>query len=169
MSKLIFSCGKESKLVQVNDDSTFQIDEKKYYFELLDANKDFFLINLNNKIFEVFVQRNGLNNYFIDNNGLKFNIELTTYLEHRAKEISMHSDEYKRESEIKAPMPGLILKVNKSKGEKVQKGESVLILEAMKMENDLKAGENGIVKDIFVNEGVTVEKGVRLFSIVKHE
>ncbi|NWF49169.1 MAG: hypothetical protein HXY49_01360 [Ignavibacteriaceae bacterium] len=81
----------------------------------------------------------------------------------------MDSDEYKHEIEIKAPMPGLILKVNKSKGEKVKKGESVLILEAMKMENDLKAGENGIVKDIFVNEGVTVEKGVTLFSIVKHD
>jgi biotin carboxyl carrier protein len=44
-------------------------------------------------------------------------------------------------------------------------GESVIILEAMKMENDLKALASGIIDNIFVNEGSAVEKGFKLFSI----
>ena len=62
-------------------------------------------------------------------------------------------------------MPGLILKIRKKVGEKVEQGESVIILEAMKMENDLKAPASGIIDNILVSEGSAVEKGVVLFSI----
>ena len=62
-------------------------------------------------------------------------------------------------------MPGLILKVRKKTGESVEQGESVMILEAMKMENDLKAPNSGIISNIEVNEGSAVEKGAILFSI----
>jgi pyruvate carboxylase subunit B len=62
-------------------------------------------------------------------------------------------------------MPGLILKIRKNVGDKVEQGESVIILEAMKMENDLKAPASGQIKKIFVTEGSAVEKGSALFSI----
>jgi pyruvate carboxylase subunit B len=62
-------------------------------------------------------------------------------------------------------MPGLILKIRKSVGEKVEQGESVIILEAMKMENDLKAPASGYIENIFVTEGSAVEKGTTLLSI----
>jgi biotin carboxyl carrier protein len=67
--------------------------------------------------------------------------------------------------DVKAPMPGLILKIRKKAGETVEQGESLIILEAMKMENDLKAPASGIIKSILVSEGSAVEKGVVLFSI----
>jgi biotin carboxyl carrier protein len=67
--------------------------------------------------------------------------------------------------EVKAPMPGLILKVRKKVGDHVELGESVIILEAMKMENDLKAHASGIIENIYVTEGSAVEKGCTLFSI----
>ena len=66
---------------------------------------------------------------------------------------------------VKAPMPGLILKIKKNVGEKVEQGESVIILEAMKMENDLKAPTSGIIEEVFVKEGSAVEKGFNLFTI----
>ncbi|MBE0570913.1 MAG: hypothetical protein IH618_05145 [Ignavibacteriaceae bacterium] len=66
---------------------------------------------------------------------------------------------------VKAPMPGLILRIKKNVGEKVEQGESVIILEAMKMENDLKAPASGIIESIFVTEGSAVEKGFNLFTI----
>ncbi len=60
---------------------------------------------------------------------------------------------------IKAPMPGLIVGISVQPGDTVSKGDSVLVLEAMKMENLIKAPGDGIVKAIKVTKGDRVEKG----------
>lgn len=58
---------------------------------------------------------------------------------------------------IIAVMPGLIIKVNKAVGDKVQADEVVVVLEAMKMQNELRAKKAGVVKEVTVKEGETVE------------
>ncbi|PSL48680.1 biotin carboxyl carrier protein [Chitinophaga niastensis] len=65
----------------------------------------------------------------------------------------------KKINDIKAPMPGLVLKVLVTPGQAIRKGDPVLILEAMKMENVFKAGSDAIVKEIKVTERTAVEKG----------
>ena len=60
--------------------------------------------------------------------------------------------------EIKAPMPGLILDLKVKPGDEVKKGEAVLILEAMKMENILKSPGDGVVKAVKVSLNQSVEK-----------
>ena len=60
---------------------------------------------------------------------------------------------------IVAPMPGLVVKVEVSEGDEVLPGQGVVIVEAMKMENELKAQAGGTVKRIHVVSGDTVEKG----------
>ncbi|RYF78375.1 MAG: biotin/lipoyl-binding protein, partial [Cytophagaceae bacterium] len=60
---------------------------------------------------------------------------------------------------IKAPMPGLIVGISLEVGSVVSKGDTVLILEAMKMENSIKAPGDGTVKAIKVQKGDRVEKG----------
>jgi len=62
-------------------------------------------------------------------------------------------------SEIKAPMPGMVLKVFVSEGVSVKKGDNLFILEAMKMENIIKAPAEVIVKTIKIKPGDKVEKG----------
>ncbi len=62
-------------------------------------------------------------------------------------------------NDLKAPMPGLIVGINVQPGDSVAKGDSVLILEAMKMENVLKAPGDAIIKTIRVHKGDRVEKG----------
>jgi biotin carboxyl carrier protein len=62
-------------------------------------------------------------------------------------------------NELKAPMPGLIVGISVQPGDAISKGDSLLILEAMKMENNLKAPGEGIVKTIRVAKGDRVEKG----------
>lgn len=57
---------------------------------------------------------------------------------------------------IKAPMPGAILDVRISKGQNIKKGDVMFILEAMKMENEIMAGEDGIVAEVVVSKGTTV-------------
>ncbi|MFN0275185.1 MAG: acetyl-CoA carboxylase biotin carboxyl carrier protein subunit [Chitinophagales bacterium] len=60
--------------------------------------------------------------------------------------------------ELKAPMPGLVIDVKVTVGSEVKKGDAVLVLEAMKMENVLKASGDGKVKSIEVQKGKSVEK-----------
>lgn len=68
-------------------------------------------------------------------------------------------------SKVTSPMPGSILKVNVAKGDAVKKGQSLLILEAMKMENDIKAPADGKVIDIKVIKGDCVTLGQTLVEI----
>jgi biotin carboxyl carrier protein len=65
---------------------------------------------------------------------------------------------------MNAPMPGRVLKIFVQKGDEVQPGDNILSLEAMKMENILKAEGMGIVSEINVSEGNVVEKGSVLIS-----
>ncbi|MNR65826.1 2-oxoglutarate carboxylase large subunit [compost metagenome] len=60
--------------------------------------------------------------------------------------------------EIKAPMPGLVLNVMVQEGQEVGKGDNLLVLEAMKMENIIKSPDSGIVKKILITKGDKVEK-----------
>jgi glutaconyl-CoA decarboxylase len=66
---------------------------------------------------------------------------------------------------VNAPMPGTILKVNKAVGDKVEAGEAVVVLEAMKMENDITSNKAGVLKSIAVNKGDTVAAGQFLFEV----
>ena len=66
---------------------------------------------------------------------------------------------------VKAPMPGMILKVLVAPGQQINKGDALVILEAMKMENILKAGGTATVKAIKVSERTAVEKGAVLIEL----
>ena len=60
---------------------------------------------------------------------------------------------------VKAPMPGLVVKLLVEVGSEVQKGDSLIVVEAMKMENEVKAPQSGKVTDIKVSEKQPVERG----------
>jgi len=64
-----------------------------------------------------------------------------------------------------APMPGLIVKVTVAVGDSVQAGQGVVVMEAMKMENELRASDSGTVKSINVAPGKAVEKGTVLVEL----
>jgi biotin carboxyl carrier protein len=66
---------------------------------------------------------------------------------------------------VKAVMPGIVREVMVAPGESVAKGQPLLILEAMKMQNEVRALEPGTVRAVFVAKGGTVEKGARLVEI----
>lgn len=68
-------------------------------------------------------------------------------------------------STICAPMPGTILKINVQNGQKVKKGDVLMILEAMKMENEIMAPNDGTVAGVAVAQGASVESGAVLCSL----
>ena len=70
-----------------------------------------------------------------------------------------------RRAEIRAPMPALVVKLEVKQGDEVTAGQGLLILEAMKMENELKASHPGRIREIHVAEGAAVEKGQLLILL----
>lgn len=66
---------------------------------------------------------------------------------------------------VKSPMPGTIISVNVKAGQTVKKGDVLVILEAMKMENEIKAAKDGKVVSVAVNKGESVDTGAVLVTM----
>ena len=66
---------------------------------------------------------------------------------------------------VKAPMPGNIIKVNVKAGDSVKRGDVLVVLEAMKMENDVCAPEDGVVASVEITQGATVETDAVLVTL----
>ncbi len=66
---------------------------------------------------------------------------------------------------ITAPMPGTILKVNAAKGDSVKAGQVLVVLEAMKMENEILAPKDGVVSQVVTTKGSTVDTGAPLLFL----
>jgi len=68
-------------------------------------------------------------------------------------------DDSVKQLNVMAPMPGLILRINCKPGDEVAKDQPLMVMEAMKMENDIKSPVSGKIKSIPVDDGASVEKG----------
>jgi len=91
-------------------------------------------------------------------NGNDYAIEVRDKYDLLLQQLGMGNLTSSKVNEIKAPMPGLVLNINVKEGQEVKKGDVVLILEAMKMENVLKSPGEGKVRSIKVKKGDAVEK-----------
>ncbi|MEJ7693137.1 acetyl-CoA carboxylase biotin carboxyl carrier protein subunit [Daejeonella sp.] len=87
-----------------------------------------------------------------------YTMSLTDQFDELLHRLGMDNLSTLKVSELKAPMPGLVLKVLVKEGEEVKKGANLLILEAMKMENIIKSPADVIVKSIKINPSDKVEK-----------
>lgn len=80
------------------------------------------------------------------------------------KELGMSNMATKVVKDVKAPMPGLVISIEVEKGQAVKAGDTILILEAMKMENVLKSPIDGIIKSIKAEKATTVDKNAVLIE-----
>jgi biotin carboxyl carrier protein len=166
MSEFVISVNSSKFYLKIIDENEVNLNGEKIKYELNQVSEYSYLLKLNNKIFELTSEKVNSDLFKILVEGYHFDITVRTALQEKAfKLLENSSSHHSHHTDIKAPMPGLILKIRKGVGEKVEQGESVIILEAMKMENDLKSPTSGIIDKIFVTEGSPVEKGVTLFSI----
>ncbi|MCX7908790.1 MAG: acetyl-CoA carboxylase biotin carboxyl carrier protein subunit [Ignavibacteria bacterium] len=144
------------------------VDNELYIFEQLKTlSPGVYSAKINNRVvtFEVRKKENGLTQISID--GYTFDTEvldekLLLLRSFAAKE----EGEQKGQVKVRAPMPGLVVKVLVGEGAQVKKGDKVVIIEAMKMENALASPISGFVQKVFVQEGQTVEKDATLVEIV---
>lgn len=91
-------------------------------------------------------------------NGTLYNVAIEDQYDLLLKQLGLDNIKSSKIQEIRAPMPGLVLNVMVQEGQEVNKGDNLLVLEAMKMENIIKSPSSGVVKKVLVNKGLKVEK-----------
>lgn len=97
-------------------------------------------------------------------NSAKFDLQLKDKYDELLHNLGLDNLASKKVNDIKAPMPGMVLKILVNEGAEVKKGDALLVLEAMKMENILKSPSDGVVKKIAAIQGVAVEKNQLLIQ-----
>jgi biotin carboxyl carrier protein len=130
----------------------------------LDKNKFHVIINNSSYNIELLAKDENAKNQIILVNGQKQNVEIKDKYDDLLKQLGMDKLMGNKANLLKAPMPGLVLKVLVTEGQSVKKGDGLLILEAMKMENIIKATSDGMVKKIHIEEKNIVDKNQKMIE-----
>jgi biotin carboxyl carrier protein len=158
------------------------IDNKEFEIEIVDQNHvrigerllqvDFesvsgqpvFSLILDGKSYETFVYQ-GEDDWQVLLHGRQYQVSVEDEREKRLKAAAGGGVAEGGEFHLKAPMPGLVVAVYVEEGQTVKKGQVILILESMKMQNELKAPKDGVMGRIRVKAGESVEQKQTLLSI----
>jgi biotin carboxyl carrier protein len=144
---------------------TFQLtDVDNITLNNIDVNNQIILDNNKSKLVSVKGVDHELKRYQIQIDGRIYQVQISDAVDQQILKMNLKSKKSNQLKELRAPMPGLVRQVNVKVGDQVDAGDSLFILEAMKMENLLKSPVNGTVSDIFVKPGESVEKNQILLS-----
>ena len=97
--------------------------------------------------------------------GFRFDVEALDERTRAIRELSAATAKPTGPAPLVAPMPGMIVRVNVREGEQVPGGQGLVVMEAMKMENELRAATAATVKRVLVGPGTAVEKGALLLEM----
>ena len=152
--------------IEKNVDVTF-VDGEEVIYNLRQLKPGTYHLLLNQKSFTVEVAESNTANkkHLLRINGKKFDVQLRDRFDDLLHELGMDAMTNQKIADLKAPMPGLVVEIPVTEGQEVKKGETLLILEAMKMENTLKATADVIVKKIMVEKGQAVDKNALLIHL----
>lgn len=166
MNEFIVKLLSKEKKINIIDNQLAEIDNTKVSYKITELNDSEYLIQIDNKIFEIKLLKRKDDDLtlLVNNKTVELNI-LTTLQDKAFKLLSESNIIGEKSTTIKSPMPGMVLKICKKLGDQISEGDTIMILEAMKMENEIKSHSHGLLAEIFVNEGIPIEKNVSLFSI----
>lgn len=137
---------------------TAEIDGRVYEIEASEPEPNVYLFKHANKIYQIFVSpREKPDAPFAVNLGSQ-HYEIKIFDTKRLRG-SGSGGQIEGSSEIKTAMPGKVVRVLAEAGAEIKQGEGVIIVEAMKMQNEMKSPKDGIVKEIRCAEGATVNAG----------
>ena len=138
------------------------IDGEEFEVDTTLLKKELYSVLIGSKSHLVNLKSEG-NNFTVDVNSESFEIEV---LDEAAKRLAQKTkSQAEGKQVIKTPMPGKIVKILVKEGDEVEPGMGMIIVEAMKMENELKSSSKGVVKEIVVEEGATVNGGDTLIVV----
>ncbi|MBB6237746.1 biotin carboxyl carrier protein [Pedobacter sp. AK013] len=155
--------------VKVNDQFLFEIENKDSAFLVNGEQVQLDLSTLGHRNTHVLYQNRSFNTELVEINkaeknckvkvnGNIYQINIEDQFDVLLKQLGLDNLTANKVSEIKAPMPGLVLKVLVEENAEIKKGDNLLVLEAMKMENILKSSTDGTIKKILIKQGDKVEK-----------
>ena len=132
------------------------VDGRKYELDVVMVEKGVYSILSNGHSYNVeLIEGKTGKEYIVNTFARSFVAEIidaeTKYLQNR-----LQGSEQKGENELSSPMPGKVVKIPVSVGEHVTAGQTLIVVEAMKMQSEFKASEDRVVKEILVKEGDTV-------------
>lgn len=124
------------------------------------------MVTIGDEVHRVVVRRGAQRgDYTLWVDGYRFDVEALDERTSAIRELSKLSAAASGPAPLVAPMPGLIVRVNAKAGDKVAQGQGLVVMEAMKMENELRAQAAGTVKSVNVTPGTAVEKGTVLIEM----
>ena len=155
--------------IKTANDKTWQVDIKKetiflngtpFNWDIQPISKNTFHIIKDNKSYtaELVEADYQSKTFTFKINGVKQTVSVKDRFDLLLDQLGMSDANAQKVNDVKAPMPGLILDIKVQPGQEVKKGDPILILEAMKMENILKSPGDGVVKEIKVQVRQNVEK-----------
>ena len=140
-------------------------------YKIISIENNTIILQKNNKkyICRFLYKDNNTGISFIKINGILKKVTLFKEIEKLLSQIIQNYSNSSEDdiTELNAPMPGTILEIKVSKGDKVKKDDSLLILEAMKMENVLTSPKDGVISEVIVKINETVDKGTVLLNFEK--
>ncbi len=156
--------------IEWNESGQVLVDGEPYNVSLNSlGNGDMVSMIFNNRSIEAVVNSAERDRWELLLNGENYDVRVQ---DERAYRLARARGELEGDSGLvptKSPMPGVIVNVLVNVGQAVKKGETLVILESMKMENELKATLDGTVQEIMVEAGATVEKGAVLVTVGDEE
>ncbi len=126
---------------------------------------DVYLLRVDNRCHEVAIVPHE-NGYRVTYRGHKYFVEVESEQGRRLRNLFKVESKTRRRAEVRSPMPGLIVAMEVEEGQPVKVGDPLFIMEAMKMENEIRADRNGVVKKILraVNDSVEKDAVVMLIE-----
>jgi len=163
--KYITSIDDKEYVVELLDDKHVSIDGKVYEvdFESVSGQPVYSLI-VNGRSHEAYVQE-GDDDWQVLLRGRLYPVKVEDEREKRLRAAAGGGVSETGEFHLKAPMPGLVVTIPVEEGQEVKKGDVLLILESMKMQNELKAPRDGVISRIKVKAGESVEQKQAMLSI----
>ena len=145
---------------QVNEQFDFFFESNNFNWSCVDVRERQFHIIFKGRslVADVVEANNSEKTFVIRINNNNYTVMLKDQYDELLQSLGMDRLNNQKDSEIKAPMPGRVLDILLSEGSSVFKGDGVLVLEAMKMENVIKSPTDGVIKKIVVLNGQAVEK-----------
>lgn len=149
-----------------SDKNSISVNEQPFAWDMVEIKDGNFHVIYNHKSYnaEVLEADYKTKSFLIKINNTKYSVGVKDRFDILLNQLGMSDANTAKVNDLKAPMPGLIVDIKVQVGDVVKKGDIVLILEAMKMENVLKAAGEGIVKNIKITPKQNVEKNQTLIE-----
>ncbi|MBN1300238.1 MAG: hypothetical protein JW995_03400 [Melioribacteraceae bacterium] len=151
--------------LEMQSGNSYKIDEIVHNTNVTKSTDNNYILNNSEGVTEVTHVKSINNEFVFLIEGEYYFVKIRSKLEELSENILANVYEQSGIKEIKSPMPGMILKIEKKIGEIVEKGDYLYILEAMKMENRIKSHVSGTVTKIMKKTGESIEKNEILMVI----